>query len=226
LGDEIHTEPAKEAVSKAEKAKQKAAADYRQSIKNVEQQELEDLKNAEKKVINANNVKEAIAIANLLQKVQDELANKQQADPPFSPSQSPIPPVCKINNGSGYLTIHNGNRGECLSVSLLGGGNQKFSIEPAGDGRWLGVRMIAYGGNLCIGPREGSTDAGKDIIQWTEREVDNREAGESRHWLFEPVNGGVKIVNVHSCLALTVSEKGLVQLPYKGEANQIWTVSQ
>ncbi len=98
--------------------------------------------------------------------------------------------------------------------------NQRFRLEPVGDGL---VRLVVEHSGLVLDVAGASTDHGAPLIQFPA----NGQA--NQHFRLEPVGDGfVRIVAQHSGQVLDVAGASLdngapiIQFPWNGHANQQW----
>ncbi len=103
-----------------------------------------------------------------------------------------------------------------------GQANQRFRIEPVGNGF---VRLVAEHSGLVLDVAGASMDNGAPVIQFPA----NGQA--NQHFRLEPVGDGlVRIVAQHSGQVLDVAgastDNGapIIQFPWNGQANQQWAL--
>ena len=112
------------------------------------------------------------------------------------------------------------NGAPLIQFPANGQANQRFRIEPVGDGF---VRLVAEHSGLVLDVAGASMDHGAPIIQFPWHGQANQR------FRIEPVGDGfVRIVAQHSGQVLDVAgasmEHGapLIQFPWRGQANQQW----
>jgi len=107
-----------------------------------------------------------------------------------------------------------------IQYDYWGGDNQKWKLEPVGDGYY---RIIAKHSGKCLDVRGISTDNGANIIQW------DYWGGDNQKWKLEPVGDGYyRIIAKHSGKCLDVNSKSkndgamIQQFRYMAGDNQKW----
>ena len=135
-------------------------------------------------------------------------------------------PYKLINRNSGKaLDISWGsqdNGADILQYTYYGYNNQKWYLEPTGDG-YYAIKSVATG--KVVDVEKKSTQNGGDVIQW------QSNGGYNQQWKIESVgNGYYKIVNRNSgkCLdtsgASTADNADVIQWSYGGGYNQQWSI--
>lgn len=114
------------------------------------------------------------------------------------------------------------NGAEILQYTYNGYKNQKWYLEPAGNGSY--VLKCAATGKVADVERK-STSNGGNVLQW------QYNGGNNQKWYIEHVsNGYYKIINRHSGKALdvegasTADNANVIQWNYSGGANQLWKI--
>lgn len=131
-----------------------------------------------------------------------------------------------VNRNSGkVLDVQYGskdNGANVLQYTYQGNANQKWYLEPTGDGYYY--IKNAYTGKVADVSGK-SKDNNGDVIQWT------NNGGANQQWKIEATDSGYyKLINRNSGLALDVSGKSkvdngdVIQYTYKGGANQQWKI--
>lgn len=135
-------------------------------------------------------------------------------------------PYKLINRNSGKaLDIAWGaqeNGANILQYSYYGYPNQKWYLEPTGDGYYY-IKSAATGKVVDVSGK--STQNGGDVIQW------QKNSGWNQQWRIESVgNGYYKLINRNSGLALdtygasTADNADVIQWSYSGGWNQQWRI--
>ncbi len=131
-----------------------------------------------------------------------------------------------VNRNSGkVLDVQYGSKDDganVLQYTYQGNANQKWYLEPTGDGYYYITN--AYTGKVADVSGK-SKDNNGDVIQWT------KNGGANQQWKIEATDSGYyKLINRNSGLALDVSGKStadngdVIQYTYKGGANQQWKI--
>ena len=135
-------------------------------------------------------------------------------------------PYKLINRNSGKaLDIAWGsqdNGANILQYSYNGYSNQKWYLEPTGDGYYV-IKSVATGKVVDVSGR--STKNGGDVIQW------QSNGGWNQQWKIESVGDGYyKLINRNSGKALdtmgasTADNADVIQWDYSGGWNQQWKI--
>ena len=114
------------------------------------------------------------------------------------------------------------NGANVLQYTYNGYSNQKWYLEPTGDGYYY-IKSVATGKVVDVSGK--STSNGGDVIQW------QKNNGWNQQWKIEPVGDGYyKLINRNSGLALDVSGRttadngDVIQWSYGGGWNQQWKI--
>ncbi len=114
------------------------------------------------------------------------------------------------------------NGANVLQYTYNGYSNQKWYLEPTGDGYYY-IKSVATGKVVDVSGK--STSNGGDVIQW------QKNNGWNQQWKIESVGDGYyKLINRNSGLALDVSGRttadngDVIQWSYGGGWNQQWKI--
>lgn len=114
------------------------------------------------------------------------------------------------------------NGANVLQYTYNGYNNQKWYLEPTGDGYYY-IKSVATGKVVDVSGK--STSNGGDVIQW------QKNNGWNQQWKIESVGDGYyKLINRNSGLALDVSGRttadngDVIQWSYGGGWNQQWKI--
>jgi len=152
--------------------------------------------------------------------------------PPPPPDPGPQPPKLLPVTGERLTVSHSGKALDVAGVSMAdgagviqwpanGGTNQRWSVEPLGDGTF---RLVAGHSGKVLDVFGASTADGAGIIQWP------WNGGPNQRWRFEDLNDGTfRITASHSGKVLdvngasTADGAGCIQWPWNGGPNQRWS---